>query len=161
MAVRLSLGAGRLRVTRQLLTESVLLSLLGGLLGVLIAAVGIRLLTLMLANGDPDFTLGAELDWRVLGFTVAVAVATGILFGLAPAIQATRVDITPALKETRAGQARGRVNRFGFRFGLSQVLVVSQIAISLLLVAAAGLFVRTLRNLNSVNLGFKDRKSVV
>jgi macrolide transport system ATP-binding/permease protein len=154
MAVRLSLGAGRLRIMRQLVTESVLLSIAGGLLGVIVAAVGIRALTLLLANGNPDFTLGAELDGRVLIFTLLIALATGLLFGLAPAIQATRVDITPALKETRASQARGRVKRFGVRFGLSQVLVVSQIAISLLLVAAAGLFVRTLRNLNFVNIGF-------
>ncbi|HEX3682780.1 MAG TPA: ABC transporter permease [Bryobacteraceae bacterium] len=154
MAVRLSLGAGRLRIMRQLVTESILLSITGGLLGVGVAAVGIRALTLLLANGNPDFTLGAELDVRVLIFTLLVALATGLLFGLAPAIQGTRVDITPALKETRASEARGRMKRFGVRFGLSQVLVVSQIAISLLLVAAAGLFVRTLRNLNSVNLGF-------
>ena len=154
MAVRLSLGAGRLRVMRQLLTESLMLSVGGGLLGVVVAAVGIRALTLLLANGSPDFTLGAELDGRVLIFTLLVALATGFVFGLAPAIQATRVDITPALKETRASQARLRVKLFGARFGLSQALVVSQISISLLLVAAAGLFVRTLRNLNSVNLGF-------
>jgi len=157
MAVRLSLGAGRLRIVRQLLTESVLLSLCGGLLGVLVAALGIRSLTLLLSNGNPDFTLGAELDWRVLGFAVLVALATGTLFGLAPAIQATKVDLTPALKETRASHPRSR-RRFGVPFGLSHLLVVSQIAISLLLVAAAGLFIRTLANLNDVNLGFNREK---
>jgi predicted permease len=154
MAVRLSLGAGRLRVMRQLLTESVLLSLFGGLLGIVVAALGIRSLTFLLANGRDNFTLGAELDWRVLLFTLLVALATGFLFGLAPAIQATKVDITPALKETRASNPHARKRRFGIPFGLSHVLVVTQIATSLLLVAAAGLFVRTLANLHSVNIGF-------
>jgi macrolide transport system ATP-binding/permease protein len=154
MAVRLSLGAGRLRVMRQLLTESVLLSLAGGVLGIFVAAAGIRSLTLLLANGREDFTLHAQLDWRALTFTLVVALATGVLFGLAPAIQATKVDITPALKETRASQAHGRRRRFAIRFGLSRVLVATQIAISLLLVAAAGLFVRTLGNLHSVDVGF-------
>jgi len=150
MAVRLSLGAGRLRVVRQLLTESLLLSLSGGALGILVAMLGIRSLTLLLANGRDNFTLGAALDWRVLLFTMLVAIATGIVFGLAHAIQSTKVDITPALKETRAGSSRGRTRRFG----LSHLLVVSQIAVSLLLAAAAGLFVRTLENLHSVDVGF-------
>lgn len=154
MAVRLSLGAGRLRVIRQLVTESVLLSLFGGLLGIFVAALGIRFLTLLLANGRENFTLGAELDWRVLLFTLLVALATGFLFGLAPAIQATRVDITPALKETRASNPHAGKRRFGIPFGLSHILVVAQIATSLLLVAAAGLFVRTLANLHAVNIGF-------
>jgi macrolide transport system ATP-binding/permease protein len=150
MAVRLSLGAGRLRVVRQLLTESVLLSLMGGLLGIFFAAVGIRSLTWLLANGKENFTLHAALDWRVLGFTLLVSIATGFAFGLAPALQATRVDVAPALKETRASAGRRR------SFSLSHVLVVAQIAISLLLVSAAGLFVRTLANLHAVNLGFNS-----
>jgi macrolide transport system ATP-binding/permease protein len=159
MAVRLSLGAGRWRVMRQLLTESVLLSLWGGALGVFVGGIGIRALTWLLANGRENFTLRAQLDWRVLSFTLLAALVTGVLFGLAPAMQATRVDITPALKETRASKPRGR-KRFGIPFGLSHVLVVSQIAISLLLVAAAGLFVRTLENLHSVNVGF-NRENVL
>ncbi len=154
MAVRLSLGAGRLRIVRQLLTESILLAICGGLLGMFIAAIGIRFLTSLLANGREDFTLHAGLDWRVLLFALLVVFATGLLFGLAPAIQATKVDVTPALKETRASASRGRTKRFGLPFGLSQILLVSQVAICLLLVAAAGLFVRTLGNLNSVALGF-------
>ena len=99
-----------------------------------------------------------SLDWRVLSFTLAVAFATGILFGLAPAIQATGVDVTPALKESRASAIRTGTRRFGVPFGLSQVLVVSQIAISLLLVSGAGLFVRTLANLHAVNLGFNSER---
>jgi predicted permease len=86
---------------------------------------------------------------------------SGIFFGLTPALQATRVDITPALKETRASESQGHARRFGVRFGLSQSLVVTQIAISLLLVVAAGLFVRTLANLHSVNLGFNAENILI
>jgi macrolide transport system ATP-binding/permease protein len=150
IAVRLSLGASRLRVLRQLLTESLLLALPGGILGLGIAAVGIRFLTWLLASGRADFSLSATLDWRILAFTFVVAFATGILFGLAPAIEATRVDVTPALKETRASAVRGH----GRLISLSRLLVVSQIALSLLLVLGAALFVRTLANLHSVEIGF-------
>lgn len=158
MAVRLSLGAGRLRVVRQLLTESLMLALLSGAAGVGVAALGIRLLLMLLTNGEGDFAVNVGLDWRVLSFTLLIALGTGMLFGLAPALQATKVDITPALKETRASEARGAKRRFGLRFGLSHLLVVLQIAISLLLVVGAGLFVRTLANLHSVDLGFNADK---
>ena len=157
MAVRLSLGAGRPRIVRQLLTESVLLSAIGGMLGVAFAGWGIRALTLLIANGRENFTLHAALNWRVLGVTVALSMATGLLFGLAPALQSTRVDLVSALKQTRAGEIRLRL-RSWLRLSLSQALVVSQIAISLLLVVAAGLFVRTLANLNSIQLGFNSEK---
>ncbi len=152
IAVRLSLGASRLRVMRQLLTESLLLALPGGILGLGFAAAGIRFLIWLLSGGREDFSLRATLDWRILAFTIAVAFATGILFGLAPAIEATRVDITPALKETRASTPRRR----GRRIGLGQVLVVGQIALSLLLVLGAAIFVRTLANLHSVEIGFNQ-----
>jgi predicted permease len=154
IAVRLSLGAGRMRVVRQLLTESVLWSLAAGISGVLVALWGIRSITWLLANGRESFTLHASLNWPVLGFTLALASTTGLVFGLAPAIQATQVDITPALKETRAGSQRGPGRRIGFGIGLSQALVASQIAFSLLLVVAANLFGRTLSNLQSVEVGF-------
>ena len=160
MAVRLSLGASRFRVVRQLLTESVLLSVLGGALGILVAAWGIRSITWLLANGRDNFTLHATIDWPVLGFTFALAVVCGLLFGLAPALQGTRVDLTPALKESRASAPRGRLRHAGMRIGLSHVLVVSQIAISLLLVVGAGLFVHTLSNLRSVALGF-NRENIL
>jgi macrolide transport system ATP-binding/permease protein len=153
IALRLSLGAGRMRVARQLLTESTLLSLTGGTLGVLVAFWGIRSITWLLANGRDNFTLHANLNWGVLGFTLALALATGLVFGLAPAIQATKVDLTPALKETRAGAHR-EGGRRGLGMSFSQGLVALQIAISLLLVVAAGLFGRTLSNLQSVELGF-------
>ena len=108
----------------------------------------------LLAGGREDFSLRVQLDWRILALTLAVACATGIVFGLAPALQATRVDITPALKEVRGTVARRR----GRRPGLSQILIVSQIALSLLLVVGAALFVRTLANLHSVTIGFNQER---
>jgi len=156
IAVRLSLGAGRWRIVRQLLTESVLLSSLGALLGLVVAYWGIQSITWLIANGRDNFTLHAALNWPVLGFTLALALVTGIVFGLAPAIQATRIDLTPALKE---GWGR-RFRLPTFPIGAHQFLVVAQIAISLLLVVAAGLFVHTVSNLHSVDLGF-NRENVL
>jgi predicted permease len=153
MAVRLSLGAGRARIVRQLLTESLLLATLGGLLGLLFARWGVGGLLVLMANGRQTFLLEAGLNWRILAVTMGLALFTGMLFGLAPALQSTRVDLVTALKQTRAGEP-GR--RFGawLKISLSQGLVVTQIAVSLLLLVAAGLFVRTLAKLNSVELGF-------
>jgi predicted permease len=145
MAVRLSLGAGRFRVVRQLLTESVMLASLGGALGVLFAIWGMRSLTFLLSNGQENFALHAELNWKVLGVTAALSVVCGLLFGLAPAIQSTRPDVMPALKNGRGGGPRRRAQH---------VLVVAQIAISFLMLFAAGLFVRTLNKLHSVQLGY-------
>ena len=158
MALRLSLGAGRLRIVRQLLTESVLLASLGGVLGVVFAIWAMRLLTLLLANGRANFTLHAELNWHVLGAAATLSFLTGVVFGLAPALEATRVDIMPALKATRAGQPAAR-HAFR-RISLSHTLGVSQIAISLVMLVAAGLFVRTLSNLESIQLGF-NRENVL
>jgi macrolide transport system ATP-binding/permease protein len=152
IALRLSVGAGRFRVVRQLLTESTLLASLGGVLGVLFAIWGIRFLTLLLANGDEKFTLRAELNWHVLTAAAALSLLTGVLFGLAPALQSTRVDVISAIKETRAGQPVGR--RTFWRVSLSHTLIVGQIALTLLMLVAAGLFVRTLSNLHSIELGF-------
>jgi predicted permease len=158
IALRMSVGAGRLRVIRQLLTESVLLASLGGVLGIMFAIWGMRFLTLLLANGRTNFTLRAELNWRVLAVAVALSVLTGVVFGLAPAMQSTRVDVVSALKETRAGRPSTR-HSFG-RISLSHMLVVGQIAISLVMLVAAGLFVRTLSNLQSIDLGF-NRQNVL
>jgi len=158
MAVRLSMGAGRFRVIRQLLTESVLLASMGGALGLAFAIWGIRFLTFLLANGREDFALHPTLNWHVLGAASALSLLTGLLFGLAPALQSTRVDVIPALKEARTGQP---VSRHSFRrASLSQLLVVTQIGISLLMLVAAGLFVRTLSNLQSIELGF-NRENVL
>ena len=159
MALRLSLGAGRGRVVRQLLTESVVLALLGGLLGIAFARWGIAALTLLIANGRDQFTLYAELNWHVLALTTALSLATGVLFGLAPALQSTRVDLVTALKQTRAGESGMRF-RSRLRVSARPVLIVAQIAISLLLVVAAGLFVRTLQQLNAIRIGF-NRENVL
>ena len=158
IALRVSLGAGRLRLVRQMLTESVLLALTGGFLGVLFAIWGIRFLTLLLANGQTNFTLHAQLNWHVLGVAAAVSLLTGVLFGLAPAMQSTRVDVMPALKGMRTGQRSAwHLHR---HFSLGDILVAGQIAISLLMLVAAGLFVRTLSNLQSVELGF-NRENIL
>lgn len=158
IAVRLSLGAGRWRIMRQLLTESVLLALLGGLMGLFVTAFGIRFLTSLLGagQGQEDLTLHAGIDNRILLFAIFVSIITGVVFGLAPALQATKLDVTPALKESRASATHTR--RFGLPFGLSHVLLTGQIALSLLLVIAAGLFVRTLGKLHSVSIGFNTQK---
>ena len=154
MAVRLSLGAGRFRVIRQLLTESALLAVLNGAAGIAIAMAGIGVLTRLLANGEEGFTLHAELNWQVLLVTLGLALLCGVLFGIVPAIQSTRPALIPALKDPRAGQARPRT-RAGMRFlNVTQTLVVLQVAISLLLLVTAGLFVRTLSNLHSIEVGF-------
>jgi predicted permease len=145
MAVRLSLGAGRFRVVRQLLTESVMLSSLGGAFGVVFAIWGIQALTVLLTNGPRNFTLHAELNWNVMSVTAALSVVCGLSFGLAPAIQSTRPDVMPALKNGRGG---------GSRRLAQHVLVVAQIAISFLILVAAGLFVQTLNKLHSVQLGY-------
>ena len=159
MAVRLSLGAGRFRVVRQLLTESVLLASLSGALGILIAVAGIRVLTLLLANGQEGFTLHAELNWHVLAVTLGLSLLCGVLFGLAPALQSTR----PARDAGAQGPVRHRAARARCaaafpRLSLTQALVVAQIAISLLLLVAAGLFVRTLSNLQSHSARVQSRE---
>jgi predicted permease len=150
ISVRLAVGAGRWRLIRQLLTESVLLASLGGALGMLLAFWGKRAL-LALAERDTGFLpteIELSLNWRVLAFTVAVSLLTGILFGLAPAFRATGLDLSAALKQSR--RSTGAVSR------LSQGLVVAQVMMSLLLLIGAGLFIRTLYNLQKVNLGFNQ-----
>ncbi len=120
IAVRLSLGAGRWRIVQQLLIESVLIAVLGGAIGLFVAALGIRFLAWLLANGQEDFTLHAAIDARILLFAFVLSVVTGIVFGLAPALQATKIDVAPALKESRS--AALRVRRFGLLFGLRTYL---------------------------------------
>ncbi|HXT70598.1 MAG TPA: ABC transporter permease [Vicinamibacterales bacterium] len=155
IAVRLSIGASRGRVIRQLLTESVLLAVLGGLAGIAVASWGVSVLTDLLSRGRDNFTLHAELNWTVLTVTFGLAALTGLLFGLAPALQATRVDVAPALKEVRANPApRRRL------ISLSQMLVLAQIVFSLVLLVAAGLFGRTLSKLHAIELGF-DRENIL
>jgi predicted permease len=148
ISVRLALGAGRGRLIRQLLTESVLLALLGGALGVILALWGQSALAGM-ATRDVSFLptdVAPAMNWRVLAFTVGVSLLTGVLFGLAPAWRATRPDLTAALKQSV--RTTGAVSR------LSKSLVVAQVALSLLLLVGAGLFIRSLYNLQRVNVGF-------
>jgi predicted permease len=147
-AVRLALGASRLRLLRQVLTESLLLVTLGGLLGLLFARWGSAFLVSFFATGRRRIFVNLPLDYRVLLFTAAVALLTGLLFGLAPALQATRIEPNSALKEGASTSTRAR-SRFG------NALVVAQVALSLLLLIGAGLFVRTLHNLKTLDAGFR------
>jgi predicted permease len=151
IAVRLALGASRARLVAQLLTESLLLSFLGGLVGLFFAFWATNFLLSFLSQAR--FTLELQPDLRVLGFNLGVAVLTGILFGLAPALQATRPNLIETLKNEIPTLSGG-----GSRFELRKLLVVSQVALSLLLLIGAGLFVRTLQNLKGIDLGFRADK---
>jgi predicted permease len=152
IGLRLALGASRWRLMRQLLTESVLLACLGGGLGIAFAIwIKDGLLAVSGWGGRGMTALEPQLDWRVLGFTLALSLVTGIVFGLAPAWRATKVDLTPTLKES------GRSSSSVSRSLLSRALVVLQMALSLLLLVGAGLFVRTLVNLQQVDPGFNTR----
>ena len=156
IAVRLSIGAGRFRLIRQLLTESLSLALLSGGLGIFIAIAGTRLLALLLASGDSPFTLDVDLNWRVLSITVSLSMLCGVLFGLAPAIQSTRPALVPALKNSGDVRLLRRTGRWIPRLSLQKALVVGQISLLMLLLIAAGLFVQTVSNLHSVSLGFNQ-----
>ena len=146
IALRLAIGASRARLIRQLLVESLLLSGLGGALGIAFAGWGSRLLLRFLSTGRPLIRLDLAPDWRVLAFTGAVSAATGILFGIAPAVRAAGFDLTPALKEG------GRAASSGQRF--TKVLAIAQVAFSLVLLIGAGLLLRTLRRLDTIDGGF-------
>ena len=158
MALRLSIGAGRWRLIRQLLTESILRALLGGAAGILVALWGIRFLTNLLFAGSEPLPQPPELNFGVLAATLLLTLVTGLLFGLAPALQAARVDPMPVLKGSCSG---GRRSGARVRFGLGRTLVVSQLAICLLLLVGANLFVRTLANLHSLDVGFERGKLLV
>jgi len=147
ISVRLSLGATRGRLVRQLLTESLLLAALGGTLGILIANWSGQLLPG--AAGQ-----ATSIDWRVLSFVLAVTVVTGIVFGIAPALRATSLNVSAALKETSRSIA-------GSRSVLTRALLIVQVAVSLVLLIAAGLFLRTLNNLRHVDVGFNTQNLVV
>ncbi|HEV2246874.1 MAG TPA: ABC transporter permease, partial [Terriglobia bacterium] len=150
IGIRLAVGASRSRLVRQLLTESVLLASIGGTMGLLFGIWILRALLLMLSSNGEQVPHNVGLDPTVLGFTVAVALLTGILFGLAPSLRATEMSLAPRLKETA-----DRIISGGQRsLRLVNVMVAGQVAICLVLLAAAGLLVSTLRNLKSQNLGF-------
>ena len=153
IAVRLALGASRTRLVRQLFTESVLLAVLGGALGLLFARWGTGVLLSYLPQQNPVL-LDLRPAGRVLGFTLGASLLSGLLFGLAPAWQATRLELTNALKD-HAG-----VGGRSLRLTLSKALVVAQVALSLLLLIGAGLFVRSLESLKTLDPGF-NREDLV
>jgi predicted permease len=155
VGVRLSIGASRLRLIRQFLTESLVLSLLGGAAGLLLAWGASRALVALLSERRDGFALAPTLDWRVLAFTIGVTVITGILFGLVPALRGTRVNLNDSLRDS------GRTTASGSKLNLAKGLVIVQVALSLLLVAGAGLFLRTLWNLQSVELGYPKEHLLV
>ncbi len=155
IAVRLSIGAGRWRLIRQLLTESLLLAALGAGLGLLLV-VPLSKVVLKVSGGLGPVILDVRLDWRALLFTATAALVTALLFGLMPAFRATRVDLTPTLKDGSAGALRGRPQLRG-----SRLLISGQVALSTLLLAAAGLFVRTLVNLTRIDPGFEARQLLI
>jgi predicted permease len=153
IAIRLAMGANRLRLIRQLLTESILLSIIGGVAGLLLALWILKVLLALKPPIDFPLALDAGVDWRVLLFSLAVSVVAGAIFGLAPALQATRPNLVGTLKDTAAqgGAAKTR---------LRSVLVVAQIAISLVVLISAGLVVRTLQQLQTMNPGFNPQNAL-
>jgi predicted permease len=154
IAIRLSIGASRLRIVRQLLTESVMLAVAGGLVGVALARWIIDSIMALKPPIEIPITLELSLDWRVLIFSMIVSVVTGVLFGLIPALQATKTDLVPALKDV-ASQSGVR------RSWLRNSLVVAQVAVSLLLLVAAGLTLRALQQLRTMNPGFNPENALM
>jgi predicted permease len=152
IAVRLAMGAGRARLVRQLLTESTMLALLGGVVGVLIAFWTAGLLMLMVPPTELPVAMDLRVDPRVLAFTFGVALLTGLIFGLAPALQSTRADLVTALKDEASSVAGGRSKGW-----LRNSLVVAQVSLSLVLLIAAGLFLRSLRAVHTFDLGFNPQ----
>jgi predicted permease len=155
MAVRLGIGAGRGRLIRQLLTESLLLAGLGGVLGLLFGVWGSRFLYTLIARPRVPLQLASSLDFHKLLTAVLIAAATGLLFGLAPALLSTRLDLATVLKDASRSVASGKGGGPGRRLPLGRILVAAQIALSLVLLVGAGLFIRSLRNLMEVPLGFE------
>jgi predicted permease len=152
IALRLAIGANPRRLLQQLLTESLLLGLLGGITGSLLAIWGVRLLVQLLGS---DASLPLYPDWRVLAFTITISLLTGLVFGLVPALQTLKVRVTPALKN-----ATRTTTEPGSRFTWGKGLIVGQVALSLLVLFSAGLLVRSLQNLMTQNFGY-DRNHLV
>ena len=148
IAVRLALGAGRGRLIRQLLVESLVLAAVGGSLGVGLAVTIDQALIDFLPSGHTPLSLSSTPDWTVLGFTFAVSLLAGALFGLVPALQSTRPKLANTLKDQAGAVIRGG------SAGLRKGLVVAQVSLSLLLLIGAGLFLQSLRNLKTLNPGF-------
>ena len=154
LAVRQALGARRTRLIRQLLTESLSLALAGGALGVGFATIATRVLLRMVSGGVETIPLNIGLDLRLLAFTFAVTVLTAVVFGTIPAVRATRIQLTDALKDGRSAGSAGARNP------LARALVIAQVALSLILMVGAGVFLRSLVNLDHVDPGF-NRENVL
>ena len=154
IAVRLALGATRGRLISQLLVETVLTASLAGVLGVVLARAGLRLLLAADLPIPIPLNFGLALDWRVLGFSVLVSIAAGVLFGLAPALQATRFDLANVIRDESGGGGRVRGQ-------LRHALVAGQVAVSLILLIGAGLFVRSLDAARSIDPGFGSRPAAM
>jgi predicted permease len=152
VALRLSIGATRARIIRQFLTESLVLSFLGGFFALLLAWGASRLLTIFLASGRSGLELSPTLDGKILLFTLCVVVFSGIIFGLAPALRGTNIDLNDSLRDS------GHATASSGKMKLTQGLVVCQIGLSLLAVILAGLFLRTIWNLQAVGLGYPKEK---
>ncbi len=151
IAIRTALGASRVRVVKQLLTESLMLALAGGAFGLLLALWGVALMTRLLPRDFPR--LGEiNLDWRVVGFTLLASVLTGILFGLAPALQISKTDVQETLKESGRGSSGSRGHR------LRSLLIVGEVALSVVLLVGAGLLFRSFLQLQTVNTGFTPQQ---
>ncbi|MGB6199690.1 MAG: ABC transporter permease [Candidatus Acidiferrales bacterium] len=148
IAVRLALGSGRGRLVRQLLTESLLIGVTGGAAGILLASWCLNAMVDATAHGMGITGLQGELDFRVLLFAIALAILTTVLFGLAPAMHATRVDLHPTLKGQGSNESAGHSS-----IRLRRILIITQVALTAVLLAGAGLFARTLANLEHANLG--------
>ena len=151
ITIRRALGASRWRMIRELLSESLLLALAGSIFGLFLAFAVSRGLVAFISTPRNQILLDLSMDWRVLAFTTALAVITTISFGLAPAIRATRAEPATLLQSGSRGSSGGRE-----RFSLRRILVVSQVALSVVLLMGALLFVRSLRNLTTLNLGFQQ-----
>ncbi len=149
VAIRISMGAQKARLVRQFLTESFVLATLGGVAGIFLATIASHALTLLLAHGNHPFELAPAIDLRVFAFTAGTVLLAGILFGLAPAFHAINGGFHESLKESGRSGTRSRQ-----RTRMAKALVTTQVAVSFLLVLGAGLFLQTLRNLQTVSLGF-------
>jgi predicted permease len=158
MAVRLALGGGRVRLIRQLLTENLLLAVAGGATGLLLAQWATAVLVSLIARGWMiPINLDGQPNLRVLGFTAAASLLTGVLFGLAPAFRATQVDLASALKVNASTLSTLFHRRGKGRLDLGRLLVMSQVGMTLVLLIGAGLLVRTLRNLRNLDVGFNPQ----
>lgn len=151
ITIRLALGATRARMIRELLSESLLLSIAGAICGLFLAFAVSRMLVAFISTPDSQIFLDLGMDWRLIGFTTGLAALTTVFFGLAPAVRATRAEPATLLQSGSRGTSGGRE-----RFSLRRILVVSQVALSIVLLVGALLFARSLRNLTTLNAGFQQ-----